>query len=549
MKNTLKNNSLKVLLWTLLALILTSCGDLLENPLKDKETGDDINLLILDFNFFNTRMTYKFLDAADGSVITAPATITFTGADSDNIVTFSGEKRQAFITTEGQLELTIDPNFSITENTPFDFAITVVVDGYNTMSKGLQFKSEGKKTIELRLSKISDENSDDLNGDVTIINGDTTIVFSTIQKGILKSGLVEAKPYKISYELSISDFLKLTDTNGDSLFHNSVEVVEAYNSDPDNFSKMSVKTYTGHEPGVELIEQNGALISVLFHKLETGRLDQLLVTGRVVARLNGALIVSNSTFLDEPEPDIFGFAEFEETSWKILGTQNVYDNLEFKYTLVKASEETLCETGASINFSSDVISSFSIDADIYDDLDNFISTITFKGNFPETFVLENVPSRAGKLVFRDNNPSFETLPPKIIDNFCEGSYNVVVTPSPGFSQYQIVLKAFCPDNPTIAVAPTYSGEVKISTSDSPWQGVDMIGGVVDLLGLPNQEYQLRILWEDAWEYTTFYTEFDENGNYLHPSESKVKSEILEDGRIRINIEKTFSQNVCDDLNW
>ena len=119
----------------------------------------------------------------------------------------------------------------------------------------------------------------------------------------------------------------------------------------------------------------------------------------------------------------------------------------------------------------------------------------------------------------------------------------------GYQEYQIVLKAFCPDNPLIAVAPTYSGEIKMKNSDLPWQGVDMIGGVVDLLGEPNQEYQLRLLWEDAWEYSTYFTEFDENGNYVHETDSRITTEIMEDGRMRVNVEKTFSQNVCDDLGW
>jgi hypothetical protein len=180
---------------------------------------------------------------------------------------------------------------------------------------------------------------------------------------------------------------------------------------------------------------------------------------------------------------------------------------------------------------------------------NLLTTINFKGNFPETITVENTPQKAVKLVFRDNNPAFQPLPPLEISDFCSGSYEVQVTPAEGYAEYQIVLKAFCPDNPTFAIAPTYSGEFKIKGSENPWQGADMTGGVVDLLGLPGQEYEYRLLWENEWEYSTLVTEFDENGNYLHSSGSKIRSERMDDGRIRIYIEHKFSQNVCDDLGW
>ena len=219
--------------------------------------------------------------------------------------------------------------------------------------------------------------------------------------------------------------------------------------------------------------------------------------------------------------------------------------------MVKASTEPLCETGSSITFKSSVKSSFSFDADIYDLEGNLINTVNFKGNFPETFVMENTPEKAVQMVFRNNNPSFEEISPLQIENFCVGTYDVNVIPTSGYIEYQIVLKALCPDNTSVAIAPTYSAEIKIKGSEDPWQGVDMIGGVVDLLGKPSQEYELRLLWEDAWEYSSYFTEFDDNGNYLHETEptAEVSSKIMEDGRVQINVRQTFKQNVCDDMGW
>jgi hypothetical protein len=529
--------------------ILQGCSGYFDNPLKDKETGEDIHLLILDFNFFNTRIAVKLLDAADGQLITTPATIRFSGANGDDIVTYTGNKKEQFTTTEGQIEVAVDPNISIVENAPFHFTIAVEAEGYNILSKSFQYTSEGKKTIELNLSGISDEEETELPGGMDVENGDTSFVFFVSDIPGVKSVNTDEVPVQVNYRIGLDDFLKFKDTEGNLLFQSSEEVISAYNANPETFVLMSISRYSDYPPEIEVVNMDGVAVSMLFHKLETGKLLSLQVDGVPVADLNGGVIRSWCEYSGTEVPDLFGFAEFLNDSWDILGTEVVYDHLNFNYTVVEASAESLCPAGSSITFQSDVISSFSIDADVYDSDDKLLTTYNFKGSFPETFTVENTPNRAVKLVFRNNNPAFQPVDPLYIPDFCTGNYEVNVLPSEGYLEYQVVLKAFCPDNPKIAVAPTYSGEFKIKESNAPWQGVDMVGGVVDLLGLPNAEYQLRMLWENEWEYSTLFTEFDGNGNYLHPNGSKIYSEKLPDGRIRINIEHTYSQDVCDDFGW
>jgi len=546
MKNT-KFNTIKITVVILVAAFFAGCSDYLDNPLKDKETGEDINLLILDFNFFNTRMTYKLLDATSGELITSTSTIRFSGENGDDIVTFSGEKNPEYVSELGQLELTVDPNVTISESSPFKFSVNVEAEGYNNLTKAFQLKNEGKKTFELYLSKTGDEDESEIGGEIDYGEGDTTIVFSKVVSDGLKSA-AEEKPYKIQYEISLNDLARFKDTNGDSFFLSSKEAEEAYKNDPKNFISIFLKTYSNYAPEIDVVNIDGIPASVLFQKLETGRIEKITLVGQEVGDLNGGVVKMNSEYTEDPDPDIFGFAVFSDV-WDIIGTQSVYNSLDINYTLVKASAENLCGTGSKITFQSDVISSFSIDADVYDMNDNLLTTINFKGDFPEEFTVENTPQKAVKLVFRDNNPAFKPISTLQIDDFCSGSYTVNVDPQENYEQYQIVLKAFCPDNPGIAVAPTYSGEFKIKGSDNPWQGVDMDGGVVDLLGLPGQEYELRLLWENEWEYSTLFTEFAEDGSYLHESGSDVSSELMEDGRVRIKIDHKFSQSVCDDMNW
>lgn len=554
MINSIKKYMGKTAVAAILFAVLAGCSGMFENPLKDKESGEDINLLLLDFNFFTTRMTFKLLDAKDSSAITLPAVVSFSGNNGSDIVTFAGDKKPTHSTTQGQLELTVDPNVTISESSPFEFAISVEINGYNQLLKGIRFTSEGKKTIELYLVKPSYGDQTDLGGDIEIIDGDTSIVFS-VSPFALKSATVEEKPYKINYSITVNDILKFKDAGGNFLFSSSAEVMEAYNSDPDHFVTLSVNIITGYAPGIDVIDDSGELKSVLFRKLETGKLTKITINGKQVASLNGGVISSTCTYLEEDVPDIFGFAEFNilKGAWDIIGNSTVYESTAFEYTLVKASPDPLCATGSSITFSSPVISSFSIDADVYDADGTQINTINFKGSFPETFVVENAPSEAVTLVFRNNNPSFAAIPNLEIGNFCSGSYNISVTPTPGYDEYQIVLKAICPDNPTVAIAPTYSAEIKIKGSDDPWQGVDMTGGIVDLLGKSGQEYELRLLWEDEFEYSTYSTNFNEtDGSYTGGAypKTKIVSGYIEDGRrIRVNVEKQFNQNVCDDLGW
>ncbi|MEN8117133.1 MAG: hypothetical protein ABFS16_09150 [Bacteroidota bacterium] len=542
--NTLVRKIVRLITGIFLLASVGGCGEMLDNPLKDKKTGEDINLLIVDFNFFKTRITCKLVDATDNTVITRPANIYFTGANANDIVTFAGEKKESFQTSQGQLELTIDPNVDISSGSPLNFAVNVEIEGYNTLTKGIQIQTEGKKTFELMLSKKVDESETDLSGELDL--NDSTIVISQAFSN-LKSGAVDEKEYKIKYSISLNELVKFKDTQDRLIFSSVDEAIEAYQSNPDDFLKMRVSTYDDYLPDVDVIRQNGILKMVLFHKLETGRLIWLNITGKEVGDLNGGKIVSTADYLGETQPQFFGFAEFKNAAWEIHGTTNIYTNIEFSYTLAKASEDDLCETGSKITFSSEMISSFSIYADFFDENNKRFKTTNFKGSFTESFILENVPSRAAKIRFRSNTPSFKPIPYLHIENLCIGSYDINVEKADGYEEYQVVLKAFCPDNPTVAVAPTISGEIKIKNSNDPWQGIEMNGGVANLLAVPDTDYELRFLWENDWETTTFRTEPGNISNQL--SNSNVKYGQTEDGRTKIMISHTFEQDICNEMGW
>lgn len=544
-----RNYMTKALLAIIMILGMTACSDYVSNPLEDKETGEDINLLIVDFNFFTTRMTFKLQDATDGTTIFEDAKVTFSGKNANDIVNFTGHKNPEYFTSQGQLELTTDPNIPISAASPFEFAVNVEIDGYNTFKNGFQLKSEKIETFELAIAKIADEEETEGTGDFN--ENDSTFQFSVLAGETLKSANGEEKPYEVTHELGYMDMLKFKDENGNLLFATEDDLWDAYNADKDNFLKTTVSTFSKYPAGIDLVWIDGEAKSVLFQKLETGKLTKLVIAGKTVGDLNGGKIKSKSTFTVGTEPDIFGFGNFAGSYWENLGKEIVQTKLRFEYTVISASTEELSGQGSAITFKSTARSSFSIDADVYDNNDKFITAIHFKGNFPESFTVSNVPSKAVKLVFRNNNPSFKNLPPLEIPDFGTGSYEVNVEATPAYGEYKIVLKALCPDNQQLAIAPSYNAEIKLKNSDHPWQGVSMEGGIVDILGLPDSEYELRLLWEEDWEYSSYATKFDAAGIYLGEphKNSKIKSKRLEDGRIQINVEKIFDQNICEDMDW
>jgi hypothetical protein len=487
-------------------------------------------------------MTYKIIDVTNDEQITENARIWFTGANASDIVTFAGEKEPEHLTSQGQLELTADPYVEFSEHSPLDFTVHVEVEGYQSFAQNIQINTDGKKTFELYLSPDAGGNEEVINGED---DGDS-FIFSVFDA--TKSASVE-KNYKVNYSILKEDLINFTDANGKKLFGSVDEMMTAYQNNPSGFLQLTLDIKTGFPATTEKVLQNGTSKVALFQKLEIGNLERLTVDGRTVKDLNGGKITQTCTYTGATTPDLFGFALISNDVWNISADPVDHYNLGISYLLVGASVDDICGIGATITFNSNSKTSFSIDADIYNTGGNLVKTTNFKGTFPESITLENVPNTAATIIFRDNNPAFKAINSLVVDNLCTGTYNVDVEAEDGYVEYLVVLKAYCSDEPTIALAPTYSAEMRIKNSNDPWQGIDMKGGVVDVLAKENEDYDIRFLWKDNWENDEFSTEFDANGNYLNTSSSKITSEYIDDGRIKILIEHLFDQDVCDDLNW
>ncbi|MDX1285041.1 MAG: hypothetical protein R3182_08520 [Draconibacterium sp.] len=523
----------KTVLSIMLLATFWGCGEMLDNPLKDKETGEDINILIIDFNFFNTRVTYKLVDIEDKTIITEPAVINFTGSNANDIVTFAGEKKSRFSTSVGQLELTMDPNVEISSETPFTFNVNVEVEGYHKYSKAIQINSEGIKAFELLLTKKSEDETE-LTGNYD--EGSGTIVFGIASE--TKSASIE-EDFNVKHIITDDDLLKFEDVSG-PIFSSIDEIKSLKNTT--GFASMFFTIDDDFAPGAAKVD--GFSRYILFHQLETGQLTGIELMGRTVVSMGDAVITTVGEYLSNPKPDITGFAEQPTDFWEFHGDTIENNTLDFSYTYAKAYEDELCRSGSEITFTMNDEASFSVEADIYDSEGNWIDYVNFKGISPETFRLENLPYGAGEIRFRPN-PAFQSIPTIELNDMCSGEYQVQVEPKTSYALYQVTLKAFCPSSPGVALSPTYNCEISIKDHNE-WHGIYMEGGVADFFAMPNQDYELRLLFENEYEIANFRTEMGYVPDYL--SNSIVTYELLED-RIRINIEHDFEQDICSSLGW
>jgi hypothetical protein len=144
---------------SLIALLLTgnSCKNMFENPLKDKTTGDDVTLLLLDLNFFETKFKIYICDFQTMDYITdSDIKFAFIGRDSAAVVDYSGKRNVEYTTSSGYYELTCDPNIEISEANPLEFKIVAGSDAYFSFPTSVYITSKGTHDIYVYMLKIPD---------------------------------------------------------------------------------------------------------------------------------------------------------------------------------------------------------------------------------------------------------------------------------------------------------------------------------------------------------------------------------------------------------
>ncbi len=142
---------LSLFLLSLGSIFNISCTSYLENPLIDKETGEEIDLLVIDASVFPVRLQISLIDSISGAAFEIPATVSFSGKNANDIITLSGKKQHEFHTSTGFIELAVDPNVAVSETEPLRFSIHVKTGEHQETAKEFVYDSGGIKKIELKL--------------------------------------------------------------------------------------------------------------------------------------------------------------------------------------------------------------------------------------------------------------------------------------------------------------------------------------------------------------------------------------------------------------
>jgi hypothetical protein len=154
---TMINNTIGFFVLAIFILSFSACEDLFHDPTKDKDTGEDVTLLLLDRNFIKTKLQVWFVDARTGEQIEDEyIELQIWGDNADRLITFSGEKPDAFSTEIGFLELGYDPNFPVSKEDPL--SITIMAAGPLAISAPLylSYTQEGVKDVIIRMNKIGE---------------------------------------------------------------------------------------------------------------------------------------------------------------------------------------------------------------------------------------------------------------------------------------------------------------------------------------------------------------------------------------------------------
>jgi hypothetical protein len=544
-----------VMLTTLFVLLFASysCNDLFNNPMKDKDTGEDITLLLLDFDFFKTTFTINLVDVQTNepiidTILLATANISVGGSDSMYVCTPSGKKNDLYSTENGSLELSIDPVRIPSEADPIELNFRAGnVTGYVSMVTSVSYATDGAKTVTIYMLNEQvneqDEDAEELEGD---IDGDGNVIFGFASNEGFKSAVAiqNVRPYTFGYSVKAENLLKFKNKQGQFIFTSAADIVAKYNADKANFARITVAYLNVNKTNYKNISGD----KTMFTLNERVYIRKLILGGQEVGQFNGGTVEALLKWLTDVQatPDYWGWWDIQKSRFINSKTTSFSGFTNLKYT-AWAYKVTPCALGANINFKSTAKVMFNLEAAFHDSNNRKIGSAGFGGIFDKTFKLENVSSEPGVIKFTKNYFTYEDIPDIQVANFCNGDINVEVKPKAGYEVYEIALTAYCKDNPAIGLSPTYSAFYKpVNDATAPWQAIKISGGVFRILAKPNTDYQFKLNFDGDYEYINISTDFSKN---TAGAETKIDYKGKENGIHKVRISHLFNQSVCNTLGW
>ncbi|MFO7616384.1 MAG: hypothetical protein R6V75_03965 [Bacteroidales bacterium] len=140
----------------LFLLATPGCRDLFTDPLKDKETGEDVTLLLIDMNVVKTKIAILLVDLlTDEPVDDGAVNILFMGSSAGNIITMAGRKPETFSTLNDFLEVGYDPNLEVSPANPIELTITAISQHYVSAPQFISYTEDGNKSVIIKMIRIA----------------------------------------------------------------------------------------------------------------------------------------------------------------------------------------------------------------------------------------------------------------------------------------------------------------------------------------------------------------------------------------------------------
>lgn len=151
--------SLKKSVYLLLFLLfagLSGCSDMFKDPSKDKETGEDVTLFLMDRNFIKTRIVVHLEDyLTQEPIVNEDLVVLFDGEDASNLITFAGTKKTDFPTSSGFIEVGYDPNILVNTQNPIELTVAAGNQDYISAPQAVSYTTEGLKDIVIKMIRTT----------------------------------------------------------------------------------------------------------------------------------------------------------------------------------------------------------------------------------------------------------------------------------------------------------------------------------------------------------------------------------------------------------
>ncbi len=469
---------------------LTGCKDMFENPLKDKDSGESVTVLLIDRNFIKTTFAVRLLDIDTNEEISSEQVeISFYGSDNANLITFAGNKQTTFSTSSSFVEIGYDPNITVDAAHPIELSVVAESENYISTPQFISISAEGVKNLIIKMIKISSFKAVTLLAFGEPFDQSYNEVLHS-PAGLLARYDVSRQPTGTAYSYQ---YMYRTLTNGTFLCNN-LNDASVYS----DFGAYYVNKSAGTRviPPANPVKESSLTLNANIY-------TSVLKTGQL--KCNSGLTIHVERPDGEPGTGVFNY-------------------------LITFSDGKALEGRITCEFTSD---------------DDFKSD-----NLIEPIYYPAANAAVDVVLYGDAQYNMSTT--VHLDSPCGATASFNVTPKSGLKPYKFVTRYSCPDNP-VGMGLSVGGEFRQAGTKDTWTSFSFIGGVCDLQLLPDADYEFRVNIDSEYYYYTLPTDSDRIKDILDQGQGEsytLKSLIItKTGTLTtIDVEVQFTSGICDLLN-